>query len=385
MPRNSISSSCVSIHPRGYIYARVLYYDSAGNRKEWRARAENKTAAKELIRDFEAKLKSGGMGAIEARNRTFAQVAAEYERVELVPVVIVDGHKVGGKKNIHTPRGILKNVLIPYFGEHPIQGITRPDIEEFRRERFTIPTWRKQQRTIRTVNYELAVLRQVFYFAASKRWLDGPPQELFRKLISPASETKRDRLLTADEQKKLIQHCQGPREHIRPLVIAALDTTLRKGNLISLTWADVDFNDRVIRIKKTSTKTEQAVTIGLTRRLEVELRELWALSDKQPDTRCFGIDGDFKKAFAKACLLAKIENLRFHDLRAAASTGMVMAGLPEEIVRKATGHARAGVLRDHYIRADVIAARHIAETLDRIHQEEELAVEKTVEPDGYVN
>ena len=32
MPRNSISSSCVSIHPRGYIYARVLYYDSAGKR-----------------------------------------------------------------------------------------------------------------------------------------------------------------------------------------------------------------------------------------------------------------------------------------------------------------------------------------------------------------
>ena len=197
MPRNTISSSFVSIHARGYIYARVLYYDSAGNRCEYRARADTKSAAKELIRDFEARLKTCGIVTVESRSRTFADVAAEYERVELVPVVIVDGHKVGGKKQLETPKGILNRVLIPYFGELPIQSITRPDIEEFRRDRFTVPTWRKQQRTIRTVNYELAVLRQVFYFAASKRWLDGPPAGDFRKLISPANETKRDRLLTA--------------------------------------------------------------------------------------------------------------------------------------------------------------------------------------------
>ena len=59
----------------------------------------------------------GGIVAIEARSRTFAQVAAEYERVELVPAVIVDGHKVGGKKQLETPKGILKRVLIPYFGD----------------------------------------------------------------------------------------------------------------------------------------------------------------------------------------------------------------------------------------------------------------------------
>ena len=135
--------------------------------REWRKRADSKTDAKELIRQFEAELKNSGVVTVETRSRTFAQVAAEYERVELVPAVIVDGHKVGGKKQLETPKGILKRVLIPYFGEHPIQGITRPDIEEFRRHRFTVQTWRKQQRTIRTVNYELAVLRQVFYFAAS--------------------------------------------------------------------------------------------------------------------------------------------------------------------------------------------------------------------------
>lgn len=372
MPKNAISTSCVTLQ-HGYIYARVFYYDGTGKRKEKRLRARTKTEAKDLIREFEHRLKTSGIGAIEAGRRTFAQVAAEYERVELVPAVIVDGHKVAGKKQIDTPKKMLQNILIPYFGDRPIGSITRPDIDEFRRERFTIPTWRGTQRTIRTVNYELAVLRQVFYFAASKRWLEVPPQELFRKLISPASETKRDRLLTQDEQKALLFHCSGPRAHIRPIVIAALDTTLRKGNLIRLTWADVDFSDRVIRIRKTSTKTEQAVTVGLTRRLEAELQILWRFSDKQPDTRVFGIDGDFKKGFARACREAGIENLRFHDLRAGGATGMVQAGVPAEIVTKVTGHANPGILRDHYIRADLVAARRIAETLDRIHEEEHLS------------
>lgn len=378
MPHNTISSSFVSVHERGYIYARVLYYDEAGKRKEFRKRASTKGEAKELIRDFEATLKTRGVNAVEEyrRTRTFAEAAAAYEKLELVPAVIVDGHKVAGKKNIETPKGILKNVLIPYFGNRQIQSITRPDIEEFRRKRFSVPTWRNQQRTIRTVNYELAVLRQVFYFAASKRWLEEQPQLLFRKLISPANETKRDRLLTNEEQKKLLEHCQGPRAHIRPLIIAALDTTLRKGNLLRLTWRDVDFDERVIRIKKTSTKTEQAVTIGLTRRLEAELRELWKFSDKDADTLVFGIDGEFKRAFASACTRAGIQNLRFHDLRAGGATGMVQAGLPAEIVRKVTGHANPAVLLDHYIRADIIAARHIAETLDRIHQEEMLTAER---------
>jgi intergrase/recombinase len=66
-------------------------------------------------------------------------------------------------------------------------------------------------------------------------------------------------------------------------------------------------------------------------------------------------------------------------------TSAVQAGLPAEIVRKVTGHANPAILIDHYIRADIIAARHIAETMDRIHEQEDLVIVKKDEPDGYVN
>jgi integrase len=198
-------------------------------------------------------------------------------------------------------------------------------------------------------------------------------------MISPANETKRKRLLGEDEERRLLEACSGPRAYLRPLIIAALDTTLRRGNLFRLTWSDVDFDEKVIRVQSSSTKTEQAVTIGITRRLETELLELYRLSDRRPDTTVFGLS-DIKRGFRTACRLAGIDGLRFHDLRAGGATNMVNAGMPAELVRKVTGHADPAVLRDHYIRVDVLVARRIAEALDRARAERE-----PLAPPAFVN
>ena len=144
----------------------------------------------------------------------------------------------------------------------------------------------------------------------------------------------------------------------------------RSGALVTLTWSDIDFENRVIHVKRAETKNKGAAElVGITRRLEAELRELWRLSDKEPDTRVFGIDGEFKRAWSSALRAAKITDLRFHDLRGCAATAMIMAGIPEEIVRRATGHARAGILRDHYIRTNRDSIRRIADALDEARGE----------------
>jgi integrase len=177
-------------------------------------------------------------------------------------------------------------------------------------------------------------------------------------------------MLGEDEEHRLIEACSGPRAHLRPLVIAALDTTLRRGSLFRLTWSDVNFDEKIIKVKKSSTKTETAVTVGITRRLETELRDLYEHSDRRPETLVFGL-GDIKRGWRSACRVAEIEGLRFHDLRAGGATSMVQAGIPVAIVRKVTGHADPAVLLDHYIRADVVAARQIAEALDRARADRE--------------
>jgi integrase len=366
MPRTRTGS--IYKDKEGRIYARIQWIDEDGKQREVKRRARNRSEARDLIRD-EIVLLDKGIHT-SRRQRTFRQVAAEYSRIELVPALIVDGRKVAGKKHLATPLKMIR-ILVDYFGETPIQSITRPDIEEFRRKRFATPVERNgNQRTIRTVNYELAVLRQVFYFAESKHWLDRSPRDLFRKLILTSEETRRTRLLTPDEETRLLAACVGLRSHIRPLVIAALDTSLRRGALVTLTWSDIDFENRIIHVKRSETKNKSAAEIvGITRRLERELRELWRLSDKQGDTRVFGIDGDFKKAWSTALRKAKITDLRFHDLRGCAATAMIMAGIPEEIVRKATGHARAGILRDHYIRTNRDSIRRIADALDEARGE----------------
>jgi integrase len=369
-------------HSDGRIYARIRWIDADGNRQERKYRAESVNGAKRILRKKLEELDTPGAD-LRDECRTFAQAAAEYEKIELVPAQYVDGHKVLGKKSTYTPKKILA-MLVAHFGLMPIQSITRPDIEEFRRIRFATPVILhnkkgkvvvRRERSIRSVNYDLQVLRAVFYFAEAKDWLRASPQKLFRKLILTSQERKRDRLLTPDEQSRLIAACSGPREHIRPIVIAALDTSLRRGSLLALTWADVDFGKRLLHGRKM--KTETQVTIAMTRRLELELRQLYELSDRRPGSLVFGV-GDFKKAWQGALKEADIRDLRFHDLRAAAATEMLWAGVPEEIVRKATGHARAAMLRDHYTRQDELTAHRIVEMVERARAEHEAIESKLI-------
>src|SRR5262249_16957896 len=143
-------------------------------------------------------------------------------------------------------------------------------------------------------------------------------------LISMASERKRDRVLMREEEAKLLAACETPtRKHLRPILVAALDTGLRKGELLKLRWLDVDLTNGLIRLRATTTKTEQPTTVGLTARLREELEKLWGKSPKKADLLVFGIKSDIKRGFASACEDAGIEDLRFHDLRHVATTRLV--------------------------------------------------------------
>lgn len=93
------------------------------------------------------------------------------------------------------------------------------------------------------------------------------PFEMGSPLISKADETKRDRVMTRDEEDKLLAVCVEKRSHPRPLIIAAVDTGCRRGELLTLTWEDVDFPASVINIKAFNTKTARGRQVFITDRL----------------------------------------------------------------------------------------------------------------------
>ena len=241
------------------------------------------------------------------------------------------------------------NALLDYFGDIKLRSITPGVISTFKSECLKVKTRNGQQRSIAAVNRELEVLRAMMRYAKAEGWIDRTPFEMASEtLISKADEGKRDRILSRDEEIKLLNVCTKEREHLRPLVIAALDTGCRKGELLSLEWKDIDLEHRVIRIRAMTTKTLTERIVPISDRLPLELQ---SLKDQFPTRdRVFGISVKFQHSWETACRLAELNNLRFHDLRATFCTRLIEAGLSIEMVAKISGHTQLETLYKHYLR-----------------------------------
>ncbi len=123
-----------------------------------------------------------------------------------------------------------------------------------------------------------------------------------------------------------------------------LNTGMRRGELLSLQWAQLDLNKRTIRIFYGKTKSaERTIPMNLT--VQNLLRDLQKRknsefvfpSNRKPGERIL----DLKKGFKRAVLLAKLEpSLRFHDLRHTFATRLVDIGANIVTVQRLLGHAR---------------------------------------------
>jgi integrase len=153
------------------------------------------------------------------------------------------------------------------------------------------------------------------------------------------------------------------------MLICALDTGMRRGEMFKLRWSDVDLVGGVIRIRKTTTKTWEARTIGMTTRLQDELRRLWEAAPPDPDGLVFGIKNNIKRSFGTACKLAEIEDFRLHDCRHTATTRMIQAGMVPLEVMKVTGHKQIDTFL-RYMNTNDQTARRAAEALDLFYAED---------------
>jgi integrase len=170
-------------------------------------------------------------------------------------------------------------------------------------------------------------------------WLTVNPFQKTERMVSNASERARDRTLSYAEERKLLAECTGERDHIKPILICALDTAMRPEEIYKLEWKDIDFKQNVIFIRAENTKTETERIIGITPRLKDELEKLWDTSPKDLDYSVFGLKS-IKNAFKTACRKAEIENFKFRDCRHTATTRMVNSGMPQAEVMKVTGHTQ---------------------------------------------
>lgn len=323
----------------GKVYARITYTDERGNRRDVMRLADSRAHAKELAAQMRRELKDHGSRVVDADRLKFAELARYYEEDRIKPAEYSQGRKVAGLRSLQSVRYALKP-LISHFGNRHIKTITPTDVEKFKSKRLNTTAQRSGEKlTIATVNRELALLRSIFAYARREGWLVRSPFERLRGVISLADERRRDRVLSYDEEKRLLDACDGPRAHLRPILVCLLDTAMRRGEAIKLKWRDVSLDAKTITVTAMNSKTMKPRTIGVTARLHVELTRLWEMSPQDPDVSVFGIADTFKRAFATACKLAGVEDFRVHDCRHTCITRWVRAGLPIAEIMRLSGHS----------------------------------------------
>lgn len=351
----------------GKWYARVTITDSAGRRRNIKRRAEDRKSAKQALKTLIRNLDDEGETAIEASTMSFNDLCDYYQRTYLHAAEYVQEKKVSGLRSLDRAQTAVK-VFRAHFGSSKLRGITYGDIFAFRSLRLRTPTPHRKQRSIATVNRELVVMRRVLNVGVQQGWLMKSPFGAGKSLISAADEEKRERILSREEEMRLLAaiDAEPQREHLKGILLVALDCALRRGEILKTKWSDVDLDRRTITVRAFNAKTAKSRTVAMTMRVYADLLERWQSSAGNSDKLVFGIKSQIRTAFVKACRKAKISDFRFHDCRHTAISRMIRAGLPPVEVMRVSGHQTLSCLY-RYSNLDSDAVFRAAAALDAFH------------------
>ena len=231
----------------------------------------------------------------------------------------------------------LSEITRQTIGEELDRLRTEPAMQPLRGHEAQ-PTDRK--RTGATVNRFLTALSLLFEFAIDKDVLEDNPA----KGIKRGKESDRfGRSLSDEEREALLEACkQSEWDRLYLLVTLALSTGARLGELMSLTWGDLDLKRGVAKLSETKNGSPRHLPI-----IASVLDEIKALPRPIDSTVClFPTKTDphesyyhgFRPAWVKALRDAGIKDLRFHDLRHSAASYLTEKGVPLVTVAEILGH-----------------------------------------------
>ncbi|MDD5431664.1 MAG: site-specific integrase [Candidatus Omnitrophica bacterium] len=236
--------------------------------------------------------------------------------------------EVYSKPNNRSWKADLHNLnrLKSFFDGVCLHEITPLLVERFKVERV------KEVKPA-TVNRALARLKSIFNKAIAWGKFNG---------VNPVNSVKffpednqRTRYLEKEEIIKFFEYCSG---NIKPIVIVALNTGMRKGEILNLKWHDIDFKRDIIYLLKTKNNSKREIPMN-----EAAKTALIKVKKHVDSPYIFcGKDGrplqNIRKSFFTALEKAGIINFRFHDLRHTFASQLVMSGVDLNTVRELLGH-----------------------------------------------
>jgi len=215
--------------------------------------------------------------------------------------------------------------LCSYFGHRFLYDITPIMIERFKNHR-------REKVSAATVNRELACLSNIFTKAIEWDKIDTNPVHKVKFLKEPKG---RLRYLEKEEIQKLLNVASN---YLRPILILALNTGMRRSEILGLKWHNVDIRKGIIYLLDTKNNENREVPLNdLVKKTLIKI-------PKHPDSPYIFCkkDGrpikDVRKSFNAALKKVGITNFRFHDLRHTFASQLAMAGIDLNTIRELMGH-----------------------------------------------
>jgi integrase len=231
----------------------------------------------------------------------------------------------------------LKAHLLPYFGNTALSEIRQFQIEQYIAKRLKNKLIRNSKKMVQksSINRELACMRKILNKAIDWGFLAQNPMSKI-KLFSEKDNLK-ERILSREEEQRLLE--KSPL-YLRPILIVALNTGMRRGEILNLRWDQIDLEARRIRVEVTKNGRVRYVDINsvLLAMLQDHKSSNGQNSHVFVNSKTGSPFADVKKSFNATCKKAGINQLRFHDLRHTFASRLVENGVDLITVKDLLGH-----------------------------------------------
>ena len=328
------------IYKRTWLHRDTWYAHFSVRGKRYRVKldAQNREQAKKMAAEIEYEILTENYKVLpKHRSITLKELSDRYMEYAMTK-------KRSWKRDIVSLKNILRmEIDNKKLGDYPVDTIKVVHVQKYqiRRKRemdkkFIAKGIAEEDRNYATCNRELACLRHIFNMGIEWEFLNKNP--VASRVVKFDREKSRDRILDDDELARLLKACSG---RLYQIVVMAVTTGMRRGEIFGLKWHDVDLVKRKILVMHTKSGDDRTIPVNsfLHDVLSSMARDNMLIFTSSVGRKIC----DIKKPWRNALIEAGIDDFRFHDLRHLVASKLARARIPESVIAMILGHKRTSI------------------------------------------